>query len=55
MADDKLVEKKDRTINEPVQVYVGGSRQPDEIVVNQVNKDGIVGYVATPKVALARR
>lgn len=54
-ADDKLVEKKDRTINEPVQIYVGGSRQPDEIVVNQVNKDGIVGYVATPKVILSRR
>jgi archaellum component FlaC len=54
-ADDKLVEKKDRTINEPVQIYVGGSRQPDEIVVNQVNKDGIVGYVATPKVTLSRR
>jgi uncharacterized protein with PIN domain len=54
-ADDKLVEKKDRTINEPVQIYVGGSRQPDEIVVNQVNKDGITGYVATPKVTLSRR
>jgi hypothetical protein len=54
-ADDKLVEKKDRTINEPVQIYVGGSRQPDEIVVNQVNKDGITGYVATPKVVLSRR
>jgi len=55
MADDKLVEKKDKTINEPVQVYVGGNRQPDEIVVNQVNKDGIVGYLATPKVVLSRR
>jgi chromosome segregation ATPase len=55
MADDKLVEKKDRTINEPVQVYVGGSRQPDEIVVNQVNKDGVVGYISTPKVVMSRR
>jgi hypothetical protein len=55
VADDKTVEKKDRTINEPVQVYVGGNRQPDEIVINQVNKDGIVGYVATPKVVLSRR
>ena len=55
LADDKLVEKKDKTINEPVQVYVGGNRQPDEIVVNQVNKDGIVGYLATPKVVLSRR
>ena len=55
LADDKTVEKKDRTINEPVQVYVSGNRQPDEIVINQVNKDGIVGYVATPKVVLSRR
>jgi DNA repair exonuclease SbcCD ATPase subunit len=55
LADDKTVEKKDKTINEPVQVYVGGSRQPDEIVVNQVNKDGIVGYLSTPKVVLSRR
>lgn len=55
LADDKTVEKRDRTINEPVQVYVGGSRQPDEIVVNQVNKDGITGYLSTPKVTLSRR
>jgi len=54
-ADDKVTEKKDRTINEPVQVYVHNSRQPYEIVVNQVNKDGIVGYLATPKVTLARQ
>jgi len=54
-ADDKIVEKKDRTINEPVQVYVHNSRQPYEIVVNQVNKDGIVGYLSTPKVTLARQ
>lgn len=48
-ADDKRVEKKERTINEPVQIYMAGSRQPSEIVVNQVNKDQIVGYVAFPK------
>ena len=55
LADDKRVEKKDRTINEPVQVYVGGNRQPYEIVVNQVKKDGVVGYLSTPKVTLARQ
>jgi hypothetical protein len=48
-ADDKLVEKSDRTINEPVQLYVSGNRQPYEIVVNQVKKDEVIGYVATPK------
>jgi len=55
LADDKRVEKKDRTINEPVQLYVNGNRQPYEIVVNQVKRDEIVGYLSTPKVTLARQ
>jgi hypothetical protein len=54
VADDKKVEKKDRTINEPVQLYVSGSRQAYEIVVNQVKKNEVIGYVAAPKVKLAR-
>ena len=54
-ADDKTVEKRDRTINEPVQFYVSKFRQPYEIVVNEITKDHIVGYLATPKVELARR
>src|SRR5713226_5649602 len=50
LADDKITEKKDRTINEPVQFYVAkGGRLPYEIVVNQVGKDKIVGYLSTPK------
>jgi len=53
-ADDKKVEKKDKTINEPVQLYVAGRRQPYEIVVNTVKKNGVTGYLATPKVKLAR-
>jgi hypothetical protein len=52
MADDKRIEKKDKTVNEPVQMYVGGARQPYEIVVNEVKKDKIVGYVSVPKVTL---
>ena len=55
LADDKMVEKRDRSINEPVQLYVGGSHQPEEIVVNQVKKDEVVGYVSIPKVKMARR
>jgi chromosome segregation ATPase len=54
-ADDKTVEKRDRTINEPVQFYVAKYRQPYEIVVNEVTKDHIVGYLATPKVEMAKR
>jgi hypothetical protein len=54
LADDKTTEKKDKTINEPVQFYTAKSRQPDEIVVNQVKKNTIVGYLATPKVQSPR-
>jgi len=52
--DDHKIEKKDRSANEPLQFYVGGGRQPHELVVNQVGKDLIVGYLATPKVPAAR-
>jgi chromosome segregation ATPase len=55
LADDQRVEKRDKTINEPVQLYVTENRQPYEIVVNQIKKDEVVGYLATPKVKMARR
>ena len=55
LADDKRVEKKDKTTNEPVQVYLAGNRQPHEIVINQVKKDEITGYLAAPKVTVSRR
>ncbi|HLK67155.1 MAG TPA: hypothetical protein VKU19_27160 [Bryobacteraceae bacterium] len=48
-ADDKLTEKKDKNINEPVQFYTSKAKQPYEIVVNQVQKDMIIGYLTTPK------
>ncbi len=54
MADDKTIEKKDKTANEPVQFYVAKARQPYEIVVNEVRKDQISGYLATPKDNIAR-
>jgi hypothetical protein len=55
LADDKYVEKRDKTTNEPVQFYATpGTRTPDEIVVNQVDKDTIKGYLSTPKVNTAR-
>lgn len=54
MADDKLTEKKDRNINEPVQFYTSKAKQPYELVVNKVDKNEIIGYLATPKVTAAR-
>jgi predicted nucleic acid-binding Zn-ribbon protein len=53
-ADDKTFEKKDRTVNEPVQFYVSKAHQPYELVVNQITKDVIKGYLATPKDQIAR-
>jgi hypothetical protein len=54
IANDKTVEKKDRNINEPVQFYLARARRPYEIVVNEVRKDRIVGYLAAPKLRAAR-
>ena len=54
-SDDKKIEKKDKTVNEPVQIFVSGNRQASEIVVNQVGKDQITGYVSVPKVMVSRR
>ena len=53
-ADDKRIEKKNKTLLEPVQFYVLGSRIPYEIVVQKLEKNRIVGYLATPKVAARR-
>ena len=54
IADDKLVEKKDKTLNEPVQFLLSRARQPYELVVNDIKKDMISGYVASPKVQETR-
>ncbi len=48
-ADDKRIEKKNKTLLEPVQFYVQGSRVPYELVVNKLEKNRIAGYLATPK------
>ena len=49
-ADDATVEKKDKVMNEPVQFMTSKSKQPYELVVNNVTKDTIAGYLAIPKV-----
>jgi acetolactate synthase small subunit len=54
-ADDKVTEKKDRSINEPVQFYTAkGGRIPYELVINKVEKNEITGYLSTPKVEATR-
>jgi hypothetical protein len=49
VVDDLQVQKKDRTINEPIFFYVSGSKRPYELVVNEVKGDQVKGYLSTPK------
>jgi hypothetical protein len=49
VVDDVNVEKKDRTVNEPIIFYVGGSKKPYELVVNEVKPNEVKGYISTPR------
>ncbi|MGH9760724.1 MAG: hypothetical protein ACREAC_07765 [Blastocatellia bacterium] len=49
IADDKSIEKKDKTVGEPIQFYVRGARAPYEIVVFDLSKNLAKGYLSTPK------
>ncbi|HEX4275954.1 MAG TPA: hypothetical protein VHZ74_11395 [Bryobacteraceae bacterium] len=56
LAADQHVEKRDKNVNEPVQFYVPGKgSQPYELVVNEVGKNLVRGYLATPKVTVSTR
>lgn len=55
LADNRKLEKKNKTLNEPVQFYVSQPRQLFELVVNQIGKNRIRGYLATPKVTRVAR
>jgi hypothetical protein len=51
LADDKNFEKKNRSVNEPIFFYTGGSRAALELVVNKVSKTTASGYLSVPKAA----
>ena len=48
-SDDKEIQKKDRNLDEPIQFYTGKDHMLYELVVNDINKNQIKGYIATPK------
>jgi hypothetical protein len=48
-ADDYTIEKRDRTLFEPMQFYSGRDRQLFEVVVFSADKNKITGYLSTPK------
>lgn len=49
IADDRKTERKDKTLEEPIQFYTRGSRAVDEIVVYDIKKNSISGYLSTAK------
>jgi hypothetical protein len=49
IADDKTIEKKDRTLNEPLQFYTGRDHMLYELVVFTAEKNVVTGYMSTPK------
>jgi chromosome segregation ATPase len=48
-ADDKTIEKKDRNAAEPIQFYSGRDHLLFELVVWNVDKNKVTGYLSTPK------
>jgi hypothetical protein len=51
LADDKSFEKKNRSVNEPIFFYTGGSHAALELVINKVTKSTASGYLSVPKSA----
>ncbi len=49
IADDRTIEKKDRTMFEPMQFYTGRERSLFEVVVMNVEKNKVSGYLSSPK------
>lgn len=47
--DDRQIEHKDIYTNTPLTFYVGRDRVPYELVINEVRKDLMLGYIAVPK------
>lgn len=47
--DDMRLEKKNRSVDEPIYFYTRGSRSPAELVINKVGKNQVTGYLSVPK------
>jgi archaellum component FlaC len=48
-SDDRNIEKKDKNLDEPVQFYTGKNPVLFELVVNDIEKNEVSGYLSTPK------
>jgi chromosome segregation ATPase len=50
-SDDRNIEKKDKNLDEPVQFYTGKNPVLYELVVNNIEKNKVSGYLSIPKTA----
>ena len=48
-SDDKKIEKKNRDLDEPLQFYTGKTPMLFEVVINQIGKNQVSGYLSVPK------
>ena len=48
-SNDRHVEKKNRDLDEPLQFYAGKPPMLFEVVVNQIGKNEVSGYLSAPK------
>lgn len=48
-SDDRRIEKKNREVDEPLQFYSGKHPALYEIVINEINRNDVSGYLSTPK------
>ncbi len=53
IADDKVIEKKNRTVDEPLQFYTGRDHALYELVIFNADRNSVTGYLSTPKSAPA--
>ncbi len=54
IVDDVHIDKKNLPVNEPVFFHQGTDRRPLEMVVNQVAKDKVTGYISIPKTSASQ-
>jgi hypothetical protein len=49
LADGKVMQKKNHSVNEPILFYLEGQKKPYEVVVTRVDEKLVVGYLSVPK------
>ena len=53
--DDNQISKKHVDLYEPIWLHAGDDVQPVQVIVNQIDKDHVHGYISAPKYAESRQ